>query len=148
MTFHVDRGELPAPAAGLAARSVIGTPARGLAERSASTIRVHREHSLFDVNSGMLAGMRRRSGGEPRINANSSGNDRKSRSGWRPSIESSDTGRVEAFSDGVFAVVVTLLVFNLRVPPTIRAGYSTGWRGCGRLTSAISRPLPTSGSSG
>lgn len=65
----------------------------------------------------MLAGMRRRSGGEPRINANSSGNDRNSRSGWRPSIESSDTGRVEAFSDGVFAVVVTLLVFNLKVPP-------------------------------
>ena len=29
-----------------------------------------------------------------------------------------DTGRTEAFSDGVIAIAITLLVLDIRVPPT------------------------------
>ena len=33
-----------------------------------------------------------------------------------------DTARVEAFSDGVFAIIITLLILEIRVPHDIRAG--------------------------
>jgi uncharacterized membrane protein len=35
----------------------------------------------------------------------------------RSDSQEKETGRIEAFSDGVFAIVVTVLVFDIKVPP-------------------------------
>ncbi len=40
----------------------------------------------------------------------------------RAAGERKETGRVEAFSDGVFAVAITLLVLDIKVPPLGRGG--------------------------
>src|SRR5438552_18409110 len=37
-----------------------------------------------------------------------------------------DTARTEAFSDGVFAFAITVLVLNLRDPPFVSPGVSSG----------------------
>jgi uncharacterized membrane protein len=39
-----------------------------------------------------------------------------------------DTVRVEAFSDGVFAIAITLLVLEISIPPD---GFKDLWRGIG-----------------
>ena len=48
-----------------------------------------------------------------------------------------DTGRVEAFSDGVFAIAITLLVLEIRVPE-LEAGAPSG-----RLLSALAHLWPS-----
>jgi len=51
---------------------------------------------------------------------------------------SAETTRVEAFSDGVFAIVITLLVLDIKVPQNVEGGNAALWR-------ALAQQLPMLG---
>ncbi len=59
---------------------------------------------------------------------------------WRSGDTGADTGRIIAFTDGVFAVAITLLVLNIKVP-TIPRG-----RVVAELPGALLKELPSIGS--
>lgn len=42
-------------------------------------------------------------------------------------MEDKETGRLEAFSDGVFAVAITLLVLNIKIPGSDSLGNHDLW---------------------
>jgi uncharacterized membrane protein len=54
-----------------------------------------------------------------------------------PIVETKETGRIEAFSDGVFAIAVTLLVLELKVPQLAKEA------GSGELWSALLSRWPS-----
>ena len=54
-----------------------------------------------------------------------------------PDSGPSETARVEAFSDGIFAIAITLLVLNIRVPPPDLTGHG------GTLLPALLRLWPS-----
>lgn len=63
--------------------------------------------------------------------------DTESRSEFEPTSRLSSTGRVEAFSDGVMAIAITLLVLDLKVPGADEVGAE------GSLFGALGRHWPS-----
>jgi uncharacterized membrane protein len=49
-----------------------------------------------------------------------------------------ETSRVEAFSDGVLAIVITLLVLNIKIPDQLAPGGAALWQ-------ALAQQLPMLG---
>ena len=55
-------------------------------------------------------------------------------------LDEKETGRLEAFSDGVFAIAITLLVLELRVPPeasSLGAGLLAEWPSFGAFATSF-----------
>src|SRR5215470_6498178 len=57
--------------------------------------------------------------------------------------EDKETGRLEAFTDGVFAVAITILVLDLKVPKPAELGAGPGLLGTHGLAGALLAQWPT-----